>query len=97
MKSFSQALKIIKKGKILISDEYVKSSKSLNRISAENIYSKVNYPSANNSTFDGFAINSRDTKNLSKKHNKLFLISGSIAAGNKPLKKIFKNLILMKL
>ncbi len=90
MKSFSQALKIIKKGKILISDEYVKSSKSLNRISAENIYSKVNYPSANNSTFDGFAINSRDTKNLSKKHNKLFLISGSIAAGNKPFKKNFQ-------
>ena len=58
MKSFSQALKIIKKGKISISNEYVKSSKSLNRISAEDIYSNVNYPSANNSSFDGFAIKS---------------------------------------
>ena len=67
MKSYSQALKIIKKGKILIRDEYIKSSKGLNRISAENIYSKVNYPSANNSSFDGFTINSEDTKNLSKK------------------------------
>ncbi len=90
MKSFSQALKIIKKGKILISDEYVESSKSLNRISAENIYSNVNYPSANNSSFDGFTINSKDTKNLSKRKNKLFMISGSIAAGNKPIKKNFK-------
>ncbi len=87
MKSYSQALKIIKKGKILIRDEYIKSSKGLNRISAENIYSKVNYPSANNSSFDGFTINSEDTKNLSKKKNKLFTISGSIAAGNKPIKK----------
>tara|TARA_Y100000590_G_scaffold429534_1_gene542187 strand:- start:2190 stop:3443 length:1254 start_codon:yes stop_codon:yes gene_type:complete len=90
MKSFSQALKIIKKGKILISDEYVESSKSLNRISAENIYSNVNYPSANNSSFDGFAIKSSDTKNLSKKKNKLFMISGSIAAGNKQIKKNFQ-------
>ena len=90
MKSFSQALKIIKKGKILISDEYVKSSKSLNRISAENIYSNVNYPSANNSSFDGFAIKSRETKNLNKKKDKLFFISGSIAAGNKPIKKNFQ-------
>ena len=87
MKSYSQALNIIKKGRILIKDEFIKSSKSLNRISAENIYSKVNYPSANNSSLDGFAINSKDTKNLSKKKNRLFIISGSIAAGNKPIKK----------
>ena len=90
MKSYSQALKIIKKGKILIRDEYIKSSKCLNRISTENIYSKVNYPSANNSSFDGFTINSGDTKNLSKKKNKLFMISGSIAAGHKPLKKVLQ-------
>ena len=87
MKSYSQALNIIKKGRILIKDEFIKSSKSLNRISAENIYSKVNYPSANNSSLDGFAINSKDTKNLSKKKNRLFIISGAIAAGNKPIKK----------
>ncbi len=90
MKSYSQALKILKRGKILIGDEYIKSSKSLNRISAENIYSKVNYPSANNSSFDGFTINSRDTNNLNKKKSKLFLISGSIAAGNKPINRKFQ-------
>tara|TARA_B100000900_G_scaffold414753_2_gene442339 strand:+ start:285 stop:1538 length:1254 start_codon:yes stop_codon:yes gene_type:complete len=83
MKSYSQALKILKRSKILIHDEYIESSKSLNRISAENIYSKVDYPSANNSSLDGFTINSKDTNNLSKKKGKLFLISGLISAGKK--------------
>ena len=84
MKSYSQALKILKRGKILIGDEYIKSSKSLNRVCAENIYSKELYPSGDNSSFDGFAINSEHTKNLSKKKSKLFKILGTIAAGNKP-------------
>ena len=84
MKSYSQALKILKKSKILIKNEYIKSSRSLNRVSVENIYSNSHYPSADNSSFDGFAINSKDTKNLTKKKNKLFKILGTIAAGNKP-------------
>ena len=67
MKSYSQALKILKKSKILIKNEYIKSSKSLNRVCVENIYSNSHYPSADNSSFDGFAINSKDTKNLTKK------------------------------
>tara|TARA_B100001057_G_C22849891_1_gene950566 strand:- start:1136 stop:2389 length:1254 start_codon:yes stop_codon:yes gene_type:complete len=87
MKSYSQALKILKKGKILINDEYIECSKSLNRISAENIYSKVDNPSANNSSLDGYAINSNDTKNLSKKKTKLFFISGTIEAGKKIISK----------
>ena len=84
MKSYSQALKILKKSKIFINNEYIKSSKSLNRVCVESIYSNANYPSADNSSFDGFAINSKDTKNLSKKKSKLFRILGTIAAGNKP-------------
>ena len=84
MKSYSQALKILKKSKILIKNEYIKSSRSLNRVCVENIYSNSHYPSADNSSFDGFAINSKDTKNLTKKKNKLFKILGTIAAGNKP-------------
>ena len=36
------------------------------------------------------AINSKDTKNLNKKKNKLFKILGTIAAGDKPIKKKFK-------
>jgi molybdopterin molybdotransferase len=37
--------------------------------------------------FDGFAINSKDTKNIKKKSNQKFKIIGSIAAGVKPFKK----------
>ena len=42
MKSYSQALKILKKGKIFINNEYIKSSKSLNRVCVESIYSNTN-------------------------------------------------------
>ncbi len=90
MKSYSQALNILKKSRIIIKDEFIKSSKSLNRVCAENIYSKVHYPSADNSSFDGYAINSRDTKKLKKKKGRLFKILGSIAAGDKPKVKIVK-------
>ena len=72
MKSYSQALKILKKSKIIIDDEYIKSLDGLNRVCASNIHSNVNYPSANNSSFDGYAINSRDTKNIKKKKSKNF-------------------------
>ena len=84
MKSYSQALKILQKSKLIIKDEYIKSSASLNRISAENVYSNSNYPSANNSSVDGFVINSNDTKNLDFKKARLFKILGTIAAGNTP-------------
>ena len=49
MKSYSQAVKILKKGKITIGDESIKSSEGLNRVCASNVHSNVNYPSANNS------------------------------------------------
>ena len=84
MKSYSQALKILKNNKLIFDNEYIKSSKSLNRICAANIYSNIYYPSANNSAFDGFAINSRDTINLNLKKLRLFKILGTISAGSKP-------------
>ncbi len=90
MKSYSQALKILKQAKIKIYDEYIKTPKSLNRVSSVNIYSKIDYPSANNASFDGYAINSSDTKGLNKKNKKLFKIIGTIAAGSKPIKKMNK-------
>ena len=70
MKSYNQALNILKKNKIIFKNEYIKSSKCLKRVTAENVYANVNYPAADNSAFDGFAINSADTKNLSKKKGK---------------------------
>ena len=59
-------------------------------MSASNIFSKANNPTGDNAAFDGYAINSKDTMNLSKKKNKLFKIISIIAAGNKPLNKKIK-------
>ncbi len=87
MKSYSQAVKILKKGKIVIANEYIKSSESLNRVCSSNVHCNVNYPSANNSSLDGYAINSSDTKNIKKNRSKTFKIIGSISAGKKPFKK----------
>ena len=84
MISYKQSRKILKNSKILIGNEFIKSSNCINRVTTENIYSKANNPSGNNAAFDGYAINSKDTKNLNKKKNKLFKIIGIIAAGDKP-------------
>ena len=86
MISYKQSRKILKNSKIIIKDEIVKSSNCINRVTAENIFSKINNPSENNAAFDGFAINSKDTKNLKKK-GKLFKIIGTVSAGDKPTKK----------
>ena len=90
MKSYSQAVNILKRGKIIIGDEYIKSSECLNRVCASNILSNADYPSANNSSFDGYALNSSDTLNIKKNKSKAFKIIGSISAGKKPFKKKIK-------
>ena len=87
MKSYNQALKILKKNKFEINDENINSSESLNRVSSVNIYTNSDYPSANNASFDGYAINSKDTNKLNKKIYQKFKIVGSIAAGDKSIKK----------
>ena len=90
MKSYNDALKILNKSNIKIADEFIDSVDSINRICSENIYSNYNYPSADNSSLDGFAIHSRDTNGVSKNMYKKFKIIGSISAGSKPFKKILK-------
>ena len=90
MISYQQAKKILKKAKIQIQDEEILSKNSLNRVVAKDIISPSNHPLGDNAAFDGFAINSKDTKNLSKKKPKQFIIVGSIAAGNKPFNKKVK-------
>ena len=90
MKSYNQALKILKKSYIQISSETIKSVNSLNRICSSNIYSKNNHPSENNTSLDGFALNFNNTKNTSHKNLKKFRIVASISAGSKPYKKILK-------
>ena len=84
MISYKQSIKILNKSTIKIKDETIKTNNCLNRVSAENVKSKTNNPSENNAAFDGFAIRSYDTKNISKKNNRLFKILGTIAAGDNP-------------
>ena len=83
MISYKEAKNILLRSKIKIKNELINSDKSLNRVCASNIYSPVNYPSGNNTAFDGFAINSNDTINLNKKY-KEFQILKTLAAGDNP-------------
>ena len=90
MISYEKSKKILKKAKIKVKDESVVSVNSLNRVTSSNVYSGINYPAEDNAAFDGFAINSNDTKKINKKLPKEFKIIGSIAAGAKPFKKSIK-------
>ena len=67
MISYKKTKTILKKAKIKIKDETIKSINSLNRVVSTNIYSKINYPTGDNAAFDGYAINSKDTNGLKKK------------------------------
>ena len=87
MISYEKSKTILKKAKIKIKEETIKSINSLNRVVSTNIYSNINYPAGNNAAFDGYAINSKDTDDLKKKFPKKFKIIGSIVAGMKPFKK----------
>ena len=90
MKSYIQAIKILKACKIKINDEIINVSDSLNRVSSTKIYANSDYPGANNASFDGFVIRSSDTNRLNKKNYKKFKIIGSIPAGSKTVKKKIK-------
>ena len=79
MISYQNSKKILSKAIIKIQDENIKSMNSLNRVLSENIYSKMNYPSGNNAAFDGYAINSKDTKQIKKRLPQHFKIIGSLS------------------
>ena len=88
---YKKALLELKKNKIKVYSEKVSAEDSINRISAVNLNSPYNYPAANNTAFDGFAINSKETKNLSKKKSLKFKIIKTLAAGDNPnIKKVPK-------
>ena len=91
MINYKSAKRILFNSKIKIKNEKINCIESLHRVSAANIFSPVNYPSENNAAFDGFAINSKETINLSKSNSKKFKILKTIAAGDNPkMKKIKK-------
>ena len=84
MISYKVAKKILLKSNIKIKKETIDSLKSLNRVCAKDIYSPVNYPAGNNTAFDGYAVDSKDTIYLNKKNSKKFKILKTIAAGDNP-------------
>ena len=91
MNSYQSAIKKLIKNNFKIKNEIVQIKKSLNRITAFDIISPVNYPASDNTAFDGYAINSKETNLLSSKKSKKFKIIKTLAAGDNPnIKKIPK-------
>jgi len=91
MNSYKSAINKLKKNNILIKNELVSIRKSLSRIIAKDVISPVNYPSSDNTAFDGYAINSKETNCLKGKKYKKFKIIKTLAAGDNPnIKKIPK-------
>ena len=88
---YKKALLKLKKNKIKIKSKLISAENSLNRISALDINSPNNYPAANNTAFDGFAINSKETNKINNKNTIKFRIIKTLAAGDNPkIKKISK-------
>ena len=84
MISYKKALEVLKTNKINIKSEIILSKNSSNRICSHDIKSPNNYPSADNTAFDGFAVNSKDTNKISKNNEKKFKILKILAAGDNP-------------
>ena len=51
MISYKNSISILKNSKITIDDEIIKINSCINRVTANNIFSKVNNPSADNAAF----------------------------------------------
>ena len=82
MIDYKKAQKILINSKINIKNQIIYAKDAINYVSAKNIYSPTNYPAGNNTAFDGYAIKSKETKNLNSKNIKKFKI----------LKTFYKNL-----
>ena len=88
---YKKAIINLKKNKIKINSEIISVEKSLNRISSTELKSPNNYPADNNTAFDGYAINSKETNKLNNKKSIQFKIIKTLAAGDNPkIKKISK-------
>ena len=88
---YKKALFKLRKNKVKIKSEVILVEKSLNRISSVDLKSPNNYPADNNTAFDGFAINSKETMKIKNKNFKKFKIIKTLAAGDNPnIKKIPK-------
>ena len=87
MNSYLTAISKLNKSNIKINSELVSIKDALNRISSKEVIAKSDYPADDNTAFDGFAINSKETKNKFQR----FKIIKTIAAGDNPnIKKVPK-------
>ena len=84
MIDYKKAQKILTNSKINIKSEIILAKNSINRILAKNVYSPTNYPAGNNTAFDGYAVNSKETIGLNTKNIKKFKIIKTLAAGDNP-------------
>ena len=87
MNSYKAAISKLNNNPLKIGSEIVSIKDALNRISSKEVIAKSDYPADDNTAFDGFAVNSKETKNTFQK----FKILKTIAAGDNPyIKKIPK-------
>ena len=87
MNSYKAAISKLNNNLLRIGSEIVSIKDALNRISSKEVITKSDYPSDDNTAFDGFAVNSKETKNTFQK----FKILKTIAAGDNPyIKKVNK-------
>ena len=87
MNSYKAAISKLNNNSLKIVSEIVSIKDALNRISSKEVIAKSDYPADDNTAFDGFAVNSKETKNTFQK----FKILKTIAAGDNPyIKKVPK-------
>lgn len=87
MNSYKAAIKKLNNNPLKIGDEFVSIKDALNRISSKEVVAQSDYPADDNTAFDGFAVNSKETKNKNQK----FKIIKTLAAGDNPyIKKVPK-------
>ena len=87
MISYLKALSVINNNSLKIKDELISIKNSLNRIASKEVISTSDYPADDNTAFDGYAVNSKETKNTTQK----FRILKTLAAGDNPqIKKVPK-------
>ena len=91
MNSYKSAIRNLKRNNISIKSETISIKDSLNRVLARDVISPTNYPVCDNTAFDGYAVNSKETNSLEIKKTKKFKIIKTLAAGDNPnIKKIPK-------
>ncbi|HIF61415.1 MAG TPA: molybdopterin molybdotransferase MoeA [Candidatus Pelagibacter sp.] len=84
MIKYKEAISIIKKISLKLTNEKISILHSVNRICDTDVRSPSVNPLCNNTAFDGFAVIAKETKGISLKNKKKFKIIKTIAAGDSP-------------